>query len=171
MATKEIEDKNLFFRLNIDIWIKKLDPLFENEIKRFENGYKIYALELERAINYKGFVLFGKIDRIDYNGKNFQIIDYKSSKIENKIVKDLKKVSDFQLVFYYLLSKNLGDIEGVYYYDLYSAQLKKENQLNEKVEYLTNILDSLNEKIINFDKCDNINNCLFCPYKIICNRF
>ncbi|WP_281951559.1 PD-(D/E)XK nuclease family protein [Nitrosophilus kaiyonis] len=166
----ESKNRNLFFKLHMNIWNEKIKKVLENDIKRFNEGFKVYQVERKKSINYKGFILEGKIDRIDFNDEYYQIIDYKTGKIDNKIKKDLSKVNDFQLTFYYLLSKDLGDIEGAYYYDLNEAVLKKEMQLDEKIEELGKILESLNKKNINFSKCEEEKFCRFCPYKILCDR-
>lgn len=170
IALDYVKDKNLFFRLDISLWIEKLNTLFENEIKRFKSGFYIYKTEEKFYRDFEGFKIEGTIDRIDFNGKNYQIIDYKSGKVDNSIKKDFEKITDFQLVFYYLLTEKYLDVEGAYYYDLSSGTLKKEMQLEEKKEFLKTVFEKLNEKEIDFSKCDDIKYCKFCPYKIICDR-
>ncbi len=165
-----LEPNNLYLRLDIDIWIKKLEPFFENEVKRFNEGYYVFEREKRRYTEFEGFKLEGKIDRVDHNGKYYQVIDYKSSKVESPTKKSLENLKDFQLIFYYLLTKDLGEIEGLYYYDLNSAKMVKEPFLEEKIELLRETLNKLREKRVDFKKCEDLKYCRYCPYKIICNR-
>ncbi len=80
--------------------------------------------------------------------------------------------TDFQLEFYYIAIKELLKVENIktYYYDLYNLTLIEESMLNEKIEILAKKLNDLNTQKVNFDKCDNISTCQYCPYKTICNR-
>ncbi|WP_187647405.1 PD-(D/E)XK nuclease family protein [Nitrosophilus labii] len=165
-----LESNNLYLRLDIDIWIKKLEPFFENEVKRFNEGYYVFEREKRKYTEFEGFKLEGKIDRVDHNGKYYQVIDYKSSKVESPTKKSLENLKDFQLIFYYLLIKDIGEIEGLYYYDLNSAKMVKEQFLEEKIELLRETLNELREKRVDFKKCDDLKYCRYCPYKIICNR-
>ncbi len=165
-----LDEKDLYIKFELEIWLKKLNRFFENEIERFGKGYKVYEVEKEKYTDFNGFRLKGKIDRIDVYGKSFQIIDYKSSKVKKPTKKEIENPKDFQLIFYYLLLKDLGDIEGLYYYDLNSAKLIREQFLNEKIDSLKEILDSLKKKEIDFKMCEDLSYCKFCPYKIVCDR-
>lgn len=43
--------------------------------------------------------------------------------------------------------------------------------LNEKLELLkSHVNDLLNIEDVNFSKCEDVKNCLFCDYKIVCGR-
>lgn len=165
-----VSQKSIYIKFEIDIWIKKLKEFFEKEVERFKDGVRVYEVETQKRKEFNGFELEGKIDRIDFYRGSYQIIDYKSSSVKKPSKKDLDDIKDFQLTFYYLLSKDLGEIEGLYLYDLNSAKMIKEPFLSDKIEILKSILDSLKKKEIDFKKCEDIKYCRFCPYKIICNR-
>jgi RecB family exonuclease len=127
-------------------------------------------LEKEFKRDFQGYILEGKIDRIDTLENALSVIDYKSGKVPLISQKQIEKAVDFQLEFYYLLAKSLGDVEGVYYYELQSGMLTRESFLEEKLEKLSEILEEFKEPIREFPKCESSSPCVFCPYVILCGR-
>lgn len=164
------EQKSLTWRFHIDLWLSKLQTLCKNEAQRFKSGYRVYALEKEFKRDFQGYILEGKIDRIDTLENALSVIDYKSGKVPLISQKQIEKAVDFQLEFYYLLAKSLGDVEGVYYYELQSGMLTRESFLEEKLEKLSEILEEFKEPITEFPKCESSSPCVFCPYVILCGR-
>ena len=98
------------------------------------------------------------------------MIDYKSGKIPVTTVKTLANSVDFQLEFYYLLAKQLGPVEGLYYYDLKNGRMIGESLFSEKLERLNEILEELKEPLVNFEKCESTTACKYCPYTNLCDR-
>ena len=161
-------DKILKFQ--IDIWIERLKDFAKMEIQRFNEGYKVLHKEIFLEGKFLGFNINGKIDRIDIKDKKFSLIDYKSGKVKLSTQKTFEKSKDFQMEFYYYLVKNLGEIEGLYFYDLKNADLKKEAFFEEKLELMEEKFSLLKNKKQNFVMTNDLKTCQYCPYAIICKR-
>ena len=166
---------NPFLILDLEIWKIKLYDFYQSEIKRLKNR-KVLELEKEFSIKFEDIQIKGKIDRIDLYEDRYEVIDYKtSSSLSVDTLKNYEKTTDFQLEFYYIAMKeiyNASDID-MYYYDLNNAILLNEVALVEKVELLKEKFKEIKEisnKEISFIKCEDKSNCIYCPYKIICNR-
>jgi ATP-dependent helicase/nuclease subunit B len=162
---------NPYLLIELELWKKKLEKFFINEEKRFFDGISIYELEKPFRIEINGIILKGKIDRIDkLQDGTFAILDYKtSSNLKIDTFKTYEKSSDFQLEFYFLATKDLG-VSQVGYYDLNDGKIKEEITIEPKMERLFEILNSFQTSSVNFEKCDNIQLCEFCPYTTICHR-
>ncbi len=157
-------------KLSIDLWIKKLHNFAKKEIQRQKEGFEIKFLEEERKNVYDNFIFYGKVDRIDKRDGKFYIIDYKSGKIPKISKNSLQKDTNFQLQIYYRIFEKYFPIEELYYYDIESGTLVKEDFFDEKLQLFDEKLKLLKEKEINFSKTEDIAKCRYCPYAIICNR-
>jgi RecB family exonuclease len=162
---KDVSDRYL-----VDVWLKKLENFAKNEVKRFKEGYKVFKVEKPLHVEYEGFKLEGIIDRIDIKNDKLSIIDYKSGSIPKTTIKNLDKQSDFQLEFYSLLTKDLGEIEALYYYDLSNGSLIANDNLKERLKRLDEILKSLKEPINGYELCEDVSNCRYCAYVKMCGR-
>lgn len=157
------------------------------------NTIKIWALEkrLEHSISFKNIEIKikGTIDRIDvFNGK-FRIIDYKTGKVEPEDLKieewkDQIQDKAMQLSIYKYLFLNQFKHEeqnceaGIFC----TSKLNKELMLlelpdleqNNIVEQIENVLRRLFEEIFDekqpFVQTEDIKNCGYCDFKIICGR-
>ena len=161
---------NIYMRFLTEIWTRKIESFYENEIKRFEEGYRVFKTEKYLTSIFEGFVLEGKIDRIDRINDKFYVIDYKSGNIKLPAKYEEEKVVDFQLEFYYLLSSGYGEIEKVCYYDLKEGKLEEEKFFEEKMGLLKEILKNLQNGEVDFSMTLDFKNCRYCPYKIVCGR-
>ena len=150
---------------------RNLDKFCENEIKRFEEGWQVYRCEETFEVPFSGITLTGQIDRIDKRANEIFVLDYKTGSYPIYTEKTFTDATDFQLEFYYLLSGGLGNVVGCGYYDLKESKIVEEAFLEQKLGVLqSNIKDLLNLEEVNFSKCEDVKNCLFCDYKIICGR-
>ena len=154
----------------LDVWMMQLENFIQNEAKRYKDGYKIYANELELNCKFVGFEIGGKIDRVDIRDGKLVVIDYKSGDVSKLVKQKVENMTNFQLEIYYLLASSLKEVSGVYYYDLKSGNLILETKMDEKIDKLKDILKSLKEPIRDFDLCEKRANCLYCPYKKLCLR-
>ena len=138
---------------------------------RKQNGIVIFDVEKEFRVNYNGVILKGKIDRIDkYPDNSYEILDYKtSSSLKIDTAKNYEDSKDFQLEFYYLASRDKM-IKNVAYYMLNDATIQSEVMLKEKLEILDIHLKALKTTKVDFKMCEDISNCQFCSYSVICNR-
>jgi RecB family exonuclease len=163
-------EKSLTLRFLIDNWLQRLHPFVKNEIERFNEGYRIHALEAEKTVTVCGLQLKGIIDRIDKKENRIFILDYKSGKIPSTTKGKLPDTSDFQLQFYYLLTKTDTDRPETYYYDLANGTLQNEKLFDEKLDLLYAHLEMLQQKEFNFTMTEKLDDCKWCPYQKICNR-
>ena len=166
----ENSEKNLVLKFNIDLWLKRFHNFASVEVERFRSGFKVFEVEKSISIDYKGLKLIGKIDRIDIKDNRLYVLDYKSGKIPKTSKSSLENSSDFQLQFYYHLTSSIKDVYGSYYYDLTNSILVDDNFFEQKLKLLDDRLEELKQPKHSFNKTDDIKKCLYCPYKIICNR-
>jgi len=153
-----------------DVWAEKLEPFMQQEMMRFDEGYRMFKKEFSHKIPYKDFILEGTIDRIDVHDHQLSVIDYKSGKVPTTTAKSLDQTTDFQLVFYDLMAQSLGEVEGVYYYDLKGGLLIEEPFLAEKKALLDEKLQGLKKPINGYEKCEELKHCRLCPYTQLCQR-
>jgi RecB family exonuclease len=163
-------EKSANLRFLVDIWIEKLKPFVQNEIKRFHDGYRVKYIEKKFDIKIDNLSLTGKIDRVDIKDNYLEVIDYKSGKIPKDTKKSLEKCSNFQLQFYHLLTSSEGEVLQSYYYDLNSANLIHEELFDQKLDLLYQKLELLKNIEHNFTMTDDMKKCIHCPYTKICNR-
>ena len=166
---------NPFLALDLEIWKKKLHDFYLYDKQRLENR-KIIELEKDFNITFDDIKIKGVIDRVDLYEDRYEVIDYKtSSTLKVDTLKNYEKSHDFQLEFYYLAMSEIYKTDKVdaYYYDLANTKLLEEIALDKKLEVLTTKFDEIKELSktdISFAKCEEKVNCVYCPYKTICNR-
>ena len=163
-------EKQANLRFLVDLWLEKLKPFIENEVKRAKNGYKVKYIEEKFTIKHDGFTLSGQIDRVDKKDNYLEVIDYKSGKIPKDSQRSLENISNFQLQFYHLLASQKGEVLQSYYYDLNSGNLIEDNLFDTKLDMLYQKLEDLKENNHNFTMTDDMKKCTYCPYVKICNR-
>ncbi len=152
------------------LWMKRLEPFFENEIMRFQE-VRVSACEKKLEREIRGITLAGVIDRIDRTVDGLEVLDYKSGKYTTYTLKTLEKATDFQLEFYYLLAGTLGEVQKCGFYDLNSGKIVYETVLNEKLERLYAVLDELREtKQIEYEMTEKLSDCSYCEYAYLCQR-
>jgi len=155
--TKYVEEAKRQFKIFINSELSKGTPFLIEEFPKYNLN-----LDLE---------LGGKFDRVDKEGKELVLIDYKTGKLKEENDKDIT----FQLNFYeYLLNK---------LYPQYTVKKKilfflKENK---SISYEKSMdLNIVEEEILDFAKTINADYkfdprpnslCRFCDYKAICPIF
>ncbi len=164
------EKDGLIWQFYADTWLEHLKEFASLEAKRYNDGYRVYALEESLHVEYKGFELEGKIDRIDIKDNRLSVIDYKSGKIPKSTIRTLNKETTFQLEFYYLLANQDKEVENLSYYDLKNAELIQETLFSEKMVRLDEILKELETPLRGFEKCESKLPCQFCAFVKLCDR-
>jgi CRISPR/Cas system-associated exonuclease Cas4 (RecB family) len=110
--------------------------------------------------------VFERFDRLSDGG--YLIVDYKSGKIENR-VKNLERLSDFQMPIYFLLMQEYAP--QLTYFSLKKGTIEYVQSVDEKIELLFEHIRALKEqKVFEPTKCDDINLCRYCPYTLLCQR-
>ncbi len=169
------KSSNPFLTLDLEVWKKKLLNFYEFDKQRLKNR-EIIMIEKEFNCSFNNINIKGIIDRVDKFEDNYEVIDYKtSSTLSVDTLKTYEKSVDFQLEFYHIALQQLFKNSNIkaFYYDLNDCLLKEEVAIQEKLELLSSKFDELKElskNEINFLKCEDKSNCLYCAYKIICNR-
>ncbi|MDS1315572.1 PD-(D/E)XK nuclease family protein [Aliarcobacter butzleri] len=169
------KSSNPFLTLDLEVWKKKLLNFYEFDKQRLKNR-EIIMIEKEFNCSFNNINIKGIIDRVDKFEDNYEVIDYKtSSTLSVDTLKTYEKSVDFQLEFYYIALQQLFKTPNIktFYYDLNECLLKEEIAIQEKLELLSSKFDELKElskNEISFSKCEDKSNCLYCAYKIICNR-
>ncbi|WP_237927363.1 PD-(D/E)XK nuclease family protein [Aliarcobacter butzleri] len=169
------KSSNPFLTLDLEVWKKKLLNFYEFDKQRLKNR-EIIMIEKEFNCSFNNINIKGIIDRVDKFEDNYEVIDYKtSSTLSVDTLKTYEKSVDFQLEFYYIALQQLFKNSNIkaFYYDLNECVLKEEIAIQGKLELLSSKFDELKElskNEINFSKCEDKSNCLYCAYKIICNR-
>lgn len=162
---------------------RKMEEFCKNEVQRFEAGWHVEMCEKSFEIEFAGITLVGQIDRIDKRGNELEVLDYKTGAYPIYTAKNVSEATDFQLEFYYLLANQLGNVVacavsgseevllGCGYYDLKESKIVSEIFLKEKIDLLqSHVKDLLAIEDVDFSKCDDIKNCIYCEYKTICGR-
>ena len=155
----------------ISLQKRRMDLFCELEVERFRDDWHVEVFEISLDCEFAGLTLTGQIDRVDKRGDEIFVLDYKTGKYPIYTAKNFTQATDFQLEFYYLLAKQLGNVSMCGYYDLKESKIVPEAFLEEKLAVLeSNIKDILAHDTHEFDKCEDLKNCLFCEYKILCAR-
>lgn len=135
---------------------------FEKEQNlHFQKGFSVWKRELKIQSEFDGLPIEGKIDRVDINGDEIWLIDYKSGNLDNK---------SFQLAFYEMLYLAEFHQEAKGYF--YSLKDNKFEPNNKKIDELSQILNELKE-LSGSQICfsQNTKNCSqWCPYQTLCLR-
>jgi len=151
-------------------------------------------LKAELTINDKVVKFHGKADRIDSVGNITRIVDYKTGMADAKELKltewsqlqtDATLAKTFQLMMYaWMYNKadqvNENLVSGIISFRELSAGLKTVNVdgeellnstiLNAFEEQLKNIMLELFNTEIGFKQTENVENCVYCSFKGICNK-
>ena len=153
------------------LWLEKLEPFYENESRRFEQGWRVQYREKELTTEAEGITLVGRVDRIDVRDGVLEVIDYKSGKFPDTDKEPKEGDADFQLSVYALLCAPLGEVSGCGYYDLGRGELKMEQFLKAKTERLHDILAMMAaQKQWEWEMCEELSRCRHCPYVYLCGR-
>jgi len=146
------------------------------------------------------FKLTGKADRVDLEGDQLRIIDYKTGKVEptdvtftiyEELINNPKKAKAFQLLMYaylYLKMNPKNEVENVIAGNFSFKNIREElikvskkiNKTKSETLFINNLvldnfqkqIEAVLSKIIHedFSQTDDIKACEWCDFKSICNR-
>jgi len=150
-------------------------------------------LAFKNNLSVEQIELYGRIDRIDRFGDMYRLIDYKTGIVKQADLKikdwgafqtDVKYNIPFQLLIYSCLFdqkfrndklkagvisfRNLS--QGFAPVQLFDEEFLTTDCLNEFRSILTQILEDIFDESKPFIQTTKVENCNFCPYKVICNR-
>lgn len=138
--------------------------ILENE--HFAQGYVVEKCEFMPpkkefiADNGVKICAIGYLDRLDNNGQERMIIDYKSANIDDK---------SYQLAFYKFLLENDNGINNIKacFYDLKNINIVYENAKNKSVQELKNLLNELSKEPLEKEFCNQNNKNTYSPYTML----
>ncbi|MBU1036428.1 ATP-dependent helicase [Patescibacteria group bacterium] len=136
-------------------------------LKSFYNSPKLlesFPSYLEKSFNIKikGYVLTGKIDRLDEVEDSFKIIDYKTGGAKEKLTgEDKEQLLLYQIAVESLFSQKVKEL--IYYYLEDDSQLSFLGEEKEIAKFQEKIIKTI-EKIKDFDFSHFVNNHQKCDY-------
>ncbi|QWQ38228.1 PD-(D/E)XK nuclease family protein [Gemella sp. zg-570] len=112
---------------------KKFKLEFSKDSVIYKQGKEVIEKTLPRQYNIPNIVFKGTIDRIDFKGDNYLIIDYKSSKNDFDLNKfyngEISQILCYILALQLILNKKTENIFGAFYREIYNGKEKKEYRL------------------------------------------
>ena len=159
--------KGVYWDVKKEFWRQKL---LEYPQWGADERWVPFLFEQSLACDFCGIRLIGNIDRIDKNENNeLRVVDYKSGTNSKSGSKKIESMSDFQMQFYHLLAKKLGEVAEVSYHIFGSKKVEVEKDMPEKIARLEELIEQ-NRTISDFELCEDFKTCTFCPYKMLCQR-
>ncbi len=167
-----LENKSAKIEFNKLLWRKKLDRFIDTQIDHFIDGWRVEEIEEDIAGVINGIRFKGIVDRIDKNGDKRLILDYKSGSIaEANRVKNLEKLTDFQMSIYSEILKDRYSNMELAFIELFNGKIVHITELEAKTKILYEIIDNLKEtKEIIASKCEDLSRCNYCDYTLLCQR-
>ncbi len=187
---------NLLFMKVAEVWLQRF---IKSEIKTVESGkapvikgieipFKrdlVISQDSDKAINIS---LYGKIDRIDFEGNTLRVIDYKTGKVDQKDTRfsqlsdlfnpDKDNGKQLQLSYYKYLTlsdpqyRSFDILPGIITFkSLGKGFIPLEGNFSEPdfEEGLRNLLEEIFDKNINFTQ-SGVKYCKYCNYQTICSK-
>jgi RecB family exonuclease len=149
---------------------RKLEGFLHTQIGHFKEGWRIEAKEKVLEAEFEGLRFTGRIDRIDENGSQTLLIDYKTGKLPGVSKHaEANEIVDLQMPIYEMLAQS--DAQPLYC-DVYNGgafvepprmELQRE-ALAMRIEELKTV-DTLVAS-----KCEDLKRCEYCDYRLICER-
>lgn len=153
-----------------------VDNIIKEEIKLINTFPSILYLEryVKAEIIPAKLKLKGKIDRVDINGDNFLVIDYKTGGGISGFITDTNKLRSLQLALYakMVMAENQKlNLGGLCVYNLKEGRIKfiKQEKLNNLIKDVIKKAEEVVDNIrnANFTKIEE-KNCWRCRYKGVC---
>jgi len=187
---KQLFERELFSKVRtfydgwrIKIYMKRFETFFNEEEKRFDEGWKIKELEMKKEAKYRlknntVIKIEGIIDRIDERDGKYAILDYKTGYIKKTYMKKKNELVNVQLPFYALLLDKTGytkleNIVELGFYDLKKDFCLKTEKIDMKrfQEELEEIFTLILNEDCPFCFTEQEEKCDMCLYKPVCRRW
>ena len=150
----------------------EFEPRLENFCKiDFDSlkGYQQARLEEWCPVEFGGFLLNFRIDRVDVGETIVRLIDYKTTRSIESTIKD---ENDYQLLFYRLWAEKVWPDRKIVtlFWDIYKGE-EIAIETEEAKEELAKRLENLKvEPEISYDMTEDIKACRYCDYRVVCGR-
>ncbi|MCC7430949.1 UvrD-helicase domain-containing protein [bacterium] len=156
--------------------------LLENDEKRILEGWLPLRFEEKFTTEIEGLKFFGVIDRIDFNGNFFEVIDYKTGSFSN--FEKIREGLSFQLPVYLkaFAEKSGKTPQKASYYDLKTPErvrletivpnekqgINTEETISLALENFRGQKEQIKLSHFNFTKHEQEKICAYCDFKKIC---
>ena len=155
------------------LWQKKLQGFMEAQREHFALGWRVIERESEFQGEIGGLRFKGRIDRIDQNGTETLVIDYKSgsTKEANK-TKNIETLTDLQMSIYAQILKERYSTLNLAFLKIFEkGKLEEITMLEEKNHHLEQTIIELKQtQSFSAKKCDNLQTCTYCEFTLMCER-
>jgi len=151
----------------------KLKSFVDAQITYFAEGWKVIEKEFEIDGEIGGLRFKGRIDRIDQNGTDILVLDYKTGRIDKANQESLlETLSDFQMSIYHqLLLPKYQNIRLAFVKLFDGGDIEDIRALEEKNELLfAHIEDLKDTKVLIAGKCEDLKLCKYCEFALMCER-
>jgi len=167
-----LEDNSAKVAYSKLLWKAKMEKFLASQIDYFRAGWRVIEREKETIGTIQGIKFKGVVDRIDQEGSNQAILDYKSgSIIEANRLKNLEKLTDFQMSIYHELLKESYPNLRLFFVEIFNGKMTEIAELEAKTKRLHEIIEELKETHhLVAEKCENTTACLYCDYTLLCER-
>jgi RecB family exonuclease len=155
------------------LWREKLKGFIEAQIDHFSQGWRVKEREVDLFSHIGGLRFQGRVDRIDHREDEILVVDYKSgSTQEAQKSKNLETLTDFQMsIYYHLLIDRYSEIKLAFVKILEEGKMEEITALEEKNRLLEEHIIALKQtQSFVAAKCDNVQNCTYCPFILLCER-
>jgi len=154
------------------LWKAKLEKFIEAQLYHFKAGWRVVEREKHIIGSIGGINFKGVVDRIDQDSIGTYILDYKSGSITDaNRVKNLEKLTDFQMSIYSELLKDTYKSMNFAFVEIFNGKTTPITELEAKTELLYETIGELKAMPRAVaQKCENVSNCVYCDYTLLCER-
>ncbi|MEY3090576.1 MAG: hypothetical protein RL113_892 [Pseudomonadota bacterium] len=166
-----LEDVKLTYKKLL--WREKLRGFIASQIAHFQADWRVKETEVNVSGDIGGLHFKGRVDRIDYNGDEILVLDYKSGSIqEAQKTRNLETLTDFQMsIYHHLLTPHYPNIKLAFVKILEEGQMEEITSLEEKNAFLAEHIIALKQtKSFVAEKCASVQNCVYCEFALMCER-
>jgi CRISPR/Cas system-associated exonuclease Cas4 (RecB family) len=150
------------------LWEERLRDFCRLDFERLA-GSEQAAVEEWRSVEFGGFMLSAKIDRVDVTDREVRLIDYKTSRNLDRTLRD---ENDYQLLFYRLWAESEFPDRRIdaFYADLYRGREERRDLEGERAR-LQKVLEEIGGRAeVSYTMTQEREKCTHCPYRHACGR-
>lgn len=170
----DLED-NFLHRGWLQRWLEKIPAYLDWQIER-ESLWQVAAVEVQTQRDIPDITLQGRLDRIDHNGAERAIVDYKTGHVPDR--GEVESGEAVQLPFYALLAEEGPAVSEVAYLTLDQEKVKEKVALQD--EELLTLRQAVGQRLTGLVRemrdgtrlpaWGDETSCSYCPMGGICRR-
>lgn len=155
------------------LWKEKLQGFIDVQVEHFKAGWYVSEREKEIVGEIGGLKFKGRVDRIDRNGMQTLVLDYKSgSTAEAQKSRNLENLKDFQMSIYHQILQHAYPEMTLTFVKLFEGgKVEEIVALESKNEVLFGHIAELKQRdSFVAKKCDTLSLCGYCEFALMCER-